>query len=194
MKFVKPLLSIGLVSILMMGCGANDNRNDRFANDDNDSPLNVGYNPRDNDWTDNNPNVTDIRNGNNVGDRNGNNDGIGKNNNNNNQIDVADDVADEITKLDEVDNAHVLVTKRNAYVAVKLKNHTKGDITDDVEKKIAKQARKVDKELNHVFVSSNPDFFDRMNGYRTDIRNGQPVSGFFDEFTDTVNRIFPNSR
>ncbi|KGB28972.1 YhcN/YlaJ family sporulation lipoprotein, partial [Heyndrickxia coagulans] len=38
----------------------------------------------------------------------------------------------------------------------------------------------------------NPDFFDQMSDYVNDIRNGRPISGFFNQFNDIIQRVFPN--
>lgn len=200
MKFLKPLACASLVSVMLVGCGANNDNNDRFANDNN-GPLDVRYEPgngRNNvDWDSRND-LTYRNNrdgmGTNVRNDIRDNDGLNANNTNrDNKVDLADDIADEVTKLDEVDRAYVFVTNNNAYVAVKL-NNNRDDLNQKVEKKIADQTRKVKKGLDNVFVSANPDFVDRMRGYRDDFQNGHPISGFFDEFTETVERIFPTSR
>jgi len=60
--------------------------------------------------------------------------------------------------------------------------------------KIADQVRNADPDINDVFVSVNPDFVERMDGYANDIRSGRPVRGMLDEFTETVQRVFPTNR
>lgn len=192
MKLLKPIIGAGLVSLMLVGCGTN-NDNDRFTSDDN-RPLGVRYNPQDNrDGVYNNMNdgLGVNNNGNNGA---GNNNRNNANNNNDQNIDVADDVADRIARLDEVERAYVLVTNRNAYVAVKLTDRSNNNLTRSMERKIAREARKANKQIDNVYVSENPDFYDRMRGYRNDINNGRPVSGFFDEFTETVRRVFPKAR
>jgi YhcN/YlaJ family sporulation lipoprotein len=131
----------------------------------NNGPLNVGYDP------------------------NGNN-----NDNNQTRLEVADKVADRIAKLDEVETANVIVANRNAYVAVVLQNGANGEVTDRLEKKIADQVRATDRDIRDVFVSSNPDFVNRMEDYGSRINEGDPVTGLFEEFTETVRRVFPNNR
>lgn len=133
----------------------------------NNGPLNVGYDPNGND-----------------------------NNNDNNQtrLEVADKAADRIAKLDEVETANVIVANRNAYVAVVLQNGANGEVTDRLEKKIADQVRATDRDIRDVFVSSNPDFVNRMEDYGSRINKGDPVTGLFEEFTETVRRVFPNNR
>lgn len=192
MKLLKPIIGAGLVSLMLVGCGTN-NDNDRFTSDDN-RPLGVRYNPQDNrDGVYNNMNdgLGVNNNGNNGA---GNNNRNNANNNNDQNIDVADDVADRIARLDEVERAYVLVTNRNAYVAVRLTDRSNNNLTRSMERKIAREARKANKQIDNVYVSENPDFYDRMRGYRNDINNGRPVSGFFDEFTETVRRVFPKAR
>lgn len=109
-------------------------------------------------------------------------------------MDVADEAADHISKLEEVQTANVIVTNRNAYVAVTLRNGAKGEVTDRLENRIADQVRKTDSDIQNVFVSSNPDFVQRMNDYGDKINNGDPIEGFFEEFNEMVRRVFPNAR
>ncbi|QTL51029.1 MULTISPECIES: YhcN/YlaJ family sporulation lipoprotein [Priestia] len=135
----------------------------------NNGPRDVGYQP-DRDQNDNLDNDNQIR------------------------LEVADEAADRIAKLDEVDSANVIVTNQNAYVAVVLQDGTIGEVTDRLEKKIADQVRATDPDIRDVFVSSNPDFVNRMKDYGNKINKGAPVKGLFEEFTETVRRVFPNAR
>ncbi|WIY60188.1 YhcN/YlaJ family sporulation lipoprotein [Bacillus arachidis] len=114
--------------------------------------------------------------------------------NNETQLHVANKAADRIVELAEVDKATVVVTNKNAYVAVVLRDNVKGDVTKQLENKIADQVRATDPDIRNVFVSSNPDFVDRMRDYADKINQGKPVSGLFEEFTETVRRVFPNPR
>lgn len=111
-----------------------------------------------------------------------------------NKMEVADKAADRIAELDEVRTANVIVTNRNAYVAFVLKDGEKGEVTDKTENKIADQVRKTDSDIRDVFVSSNPDFVERMKDYGKRIKEGDPIEGLFEEFTETVRRVFPNAR
>jgi spore cortex protein len=109
----------------------------------------------------------------------------------NQELVVADDVADEIMKMEEVESANVIVTDENAYVAVVLKEGTEG--TEQIENKIADQTREAHTNFKNVYVSLNPDFVKQMNDYGTKIRANEPVEGFFEEFTDTTKRVFPDA-
>jgi YhcN/YlaJ family sporulation lipoprotein len=115
-------------------------------------------------------------------------------NNNQTRLEVADKAANRIVKLDEVDTANVIVTNRNAYVAVVLKNGANGEVTDRLKKKISDQVKATDRDIRNVYVSSDPDFVNRMEGYGNRINEGATRNGLFEDFTETVRRVFPNNR
>ncbi|MCY8173143.1 YhcN/YlaJ family sporulation lipoprotein [Bacillus inaquosorum] len=186
------LASMLLIPLLMTGCGmANQGEGRR----DNLEPENVNYrNPVNDNGT---RNINDVNNNrdnvdNNVTDNVNNNDNNNKNGNNNRKLDVADDAADKITDMKEVKHANVIVAGNQAYVAVVLTNGNK-EVGKDLKKKISDKVRDTDKNMDNVYVSANPDFVDRMQGYGERIQNGDPIAGFFDEFSETVQRIFPQA-
>ena len=110
------------------------------------------------------------------------------------RMDVADEAANKVTDLKEVEDATVIVTDNNAYVAAKLEGGESMKLTKETEKMIGDTVRNTDPDINDVFVSTNPDFIDRMNGWADDINKGNPVSGFVKEFNDTIRRMFPTNR
>ena len=114
--------------------------------------------------------------------------------NNDSRMRVADDAAKKVTDLKEVDTANVIVTENNAYVAVKLSPTSQNEDTNSIEHKISQRVKSTDRDIDNVYVSENPDFYDRMNTYASDIRNGRPISGFFNEFTETIRRVFPKAK
>ncbi len=115
-------------------------------------------------------------------------------NNNQTRLEVADKAADRIAKLNEVDTANVIVTNRNAYVAVVLKNEANREVTDPLKKKISDQVKATDRDIRNVYVSSDPDFVNRMEGYGNRINEDATRNGLFEDFTETVRRVFPNNR
>ncbi|MFC0562170.1 YhcN/YlaJ family sporulation lipoprotein [Halalkalibacter alkalisediminis] len=133
---------------------------------------------RDNNRTANNANIQNVAN----------------RNNNDTRMQVADEAQDKIENLSEVRHANVIVTNRNAYVAVVLDDDSKGEVRKDVENKISDQVKSTDDNIRNVFVSSNPDFVDRMGDYGDKIQSGKPIRGLFEEFNEMVQRIFPNAR
>ncbi|WP_203246393.1 YhcN/YlaJ family sporulation lipoprotein [Sporosarcina beigongshangi] len=112
-------------------------------------------------------------------------------NNEENRLEVADDAADRIAEMEEVESANVIVTDHNAYVAVVLHEGVEG--TTQVEDKIAEKAREANADFNNVYVSMNPDFVKQTTDYGNKIRAGEPVEGLFEEFSDTVKRVFPDA-
>ncbi|WP_102027909.1 YhcN/YlaJ family sporulation lipoprotein [Salirhabdus sp. Marseille-P4669] len=114
------------------------------------------------------------------------------NNNNTDEYDVADKAADQITsKVDEVDRAYVFTGPENAYVAVVLNNGE--ELSNDVENRIRRTVKDADNTIDDVFISANPDFFQRAEGYAGDLEAGDPVEGLFDEMGEMFRRIFPNN-
>jgi spore cortex protein len=136
---------------------------------------------------DDNRNANNANNIQNVANRN-------NNNNNDTRMQVADEAQDKIENLSEVRHANVIVTNRNAYVAVILDDDSKGEVRKDVENKISDQVKSTDDNIRNVFVSSNPDFVDRMGDYGDKVQSGKPIRGLFEEFNEMVQRIFPNAR
>lgn len=112
--------------------------------------------------------------------------------NNNRNLRVADKAADKVTDLKEVKNATVIVAGNSAFVAVVLTNGQKGASANHLKQKITDKVKSADKHVRTVYVSANPDFVERMQGYVKRIKNGHPVSGLFDEFGQMVQRVFPN--
>ncbi|WP_059103705.1 YhcN/YlaJ family sporulation lipoprotein [Shouchella shacheensis] len=121
------------------------------------------------------------------GDQQGNQNGDGR-------MDVADEASNQISEMDEVQRANVIVTNQNAYVAVMLSGDEEGEeVTDELEEQISNKVQESDDNIDNVFVSSNPDFVERMNGFADRIQNGEPVQGLFDEVNESIQRVFPNA-
>jgi spore cortex protein len=110
-----------------------------------------------------------------------------------NRVAIANQAADKVIRIPGIRTANVLVTQRNAYVAAVLTD-TNAPLTREIESKIAEQVRSTDPTIQNVYVSTNPDFVNRVNTYVKDIQQGRPVSGFFEQFTELVRRIFPKAR
>ncbi|MCY9669571.1 YhcN/YlaJ family sporulation lipoprotein [Paenibacillus alginolyticus] len=110
-----------------------------------------------------------------------------------NRILVADQAAQKIVSIPGVKQANVVVTQRNAYVAAVL-DDGQSQLSREIEDQIASKVRETDPTIQNVYVSTNPDFIDRINAYVRDVQEGRPVAGFVEEFNEMVQRIFPNAR
>ncbi|WP_243524258.1 YhcN/YlaJ family sporulation lipoprotein [Bacillus pseudomycoides] len=174
MKKLKVFSIIFLAMISLFGC-AGKQKEKALDNRENNGVRNVRYEGNNTDFQKVKNNTNDVT-------------------NNETRLHVANKAADRIVELEEVDKANVVVTNRNAYAAVVLRDNVKGEVTKQLENKIADQVRATDPDIRNVFVSSNPDFVDRMRDYVDKINQGKPVTGLFEEFTETVRRVFPNPR
>ena len=203
MKWKTLIASVSLSTLFITACGANPkNVNETASRNPNQNDFrNVNYHPNGvNGYT--NPNngnfypIADHNTNYNVTNRNNNpiNQNDNRINQNNNRIAVADNAAKKIVALREVDQANVLVTNNNAYVAAKLVGNAGNQLAGDVERKISDIVKSTDRNIDNVYVSVNPDFYARTTSYANDIRNGHPVAGFFDEFNTMIQRIFPTRR
>jgi spore cortex protein len=178
----KTILATSMAVMLSSFLGAcNFNNNDRdLGRETRDNLTEVNYDNRADRNMDNLNNNMDM--------------GMDNQNNGNARMDVADEAAEKVTALKEVENATVIVTENNAYVAALLEGGENKELSKETEKKIADAVKKTDPKINDVFVSTNPDFGDRLEGYADEINKGNPVTGFIDEFNETIRRIFPTNR
>lgn len=181
----KMITSVAL-ALLVAGCGVNDN------NDNGRENVGLNTTNRDNGYS--GVNVNDVNNRMNNGTDTNNVRNVGYTNFNDNDFTLSDDVANRVAGLKEVKSATVILTDHRAYVAAVLHDNQGKNISTKVENKIADTVRKADKSVDKVYVSTNPDFVDRVNQYANDVGNGRPVTGFGQEFGQIVNRIFPNAR
>jgi spore cortex protein len=192
MKLKLFMIGSILLSIGIAGCARNNVNDDNVAyrNKNGMQPTRVDYpnRPGVRDVNDTNLNRTDLRDNNGNVVRNDN--GIVNDNDGRSRMRIADQAANKVADMREVDTANIIVTDDNAYAAVKLANGEK--LTNDLEKKISSKVKSVDRDIDRVFVSANPDFYNHMRGYADDIKAGKPVSGFFTEFSQTVRRVFPD--
>ncbi|MDV2582488.1 YhcN/YlaJ family sporulation lipoprotein [Alkalibacillus haloalkaliphilus] len=111
------------------------------------------------------------------------------------RFDVAEEAADDVTdQVDEVSQAYVMTGDNNAYVAVVLHNNDNGtdDLSDEVKEEVADVVNSTKQDLNNVYVSANPDFFNMVNDYTQRVNEGDPIEGFFEEFNAMLDRVFPN--
>lgn len=128
---------------------------------------------------------------------------------NESRYDIANEAADKITdEIDEIDNAYVLTTENNAYVAANLdieqdnrtenrnRNDRSGnthDLSDEIENRIGEIVRSVDDDIENVYVSTNPDFLDLATNYTNDMDEGRPIGGMFNQIGEMIDRLFPDN-
>jgi len=172
----KLIAASAIAAIFLSACGANNNGVNDTALDNRDvtDPIRVNDGDRANNTNNLNDRDPLLRVRNNT---------QNANNNDTPRMRVADKA--------EVEDVNVIVTDDNAYVAAQLEDGV--ELTRVVERKISDQVKAVDQDIDDVYVSANPDFYDRMTSYSNDIRNGEPMEGLFKEFTESVRRVFPSN-
>jgi YhcN/YlaJ family sporulation lipoprotein len=107
------------------------------------------------------------------------------------RVEIATEASVKITQVPGVHKANVIMIGKNAYVAVVL--NSDHPLTSDLENQIAQQVKSTDPTILNVYVSVNPDFVSRVQTYVEDVRLGKPVTGFYNEFTEIVRRVFPTA-
>ncbi|MDN4594848.1 YhcN/YlaJ family sporulation lipoprotein [Polycladomyces subterraneus] len=107
---------------------------------------------------------------------------------------VANNVANAVSRLKEINSAVVFLTDRTAYVAVVLEKDYRAGLTGRLKSKVAKQVRRIDPSVRTVYVSANPDFVNRMRNYARDVQQGHPIAGLIDNFRKMIQRTFPTAR
>ncbi|MCA1062901.1 YhcN/YlaJ family sporulation lipoprotein [Rossellomorea sp. AcN35-11] len=105
---------------------------------------------------------------------------------------LAEKEANKVASLKEVRRAYVLTTNQNAYVAAVLEEGMNGNVSNALEKKISDQVKSQNRNINNVYISTNPDFTDRMRDYANKAENGKPVEGIGEEFAEMLQRVFPD--
>ncbi len=169
---MKKYLLISVTGFMLMfiaaGCGTNKNMNEEGQQMNNRNLEKVNYK-------------------NDQANRDYVNDGMMKEN-----YSLAKQEADRVADLKEVKSAYVLTTDQNAYVAASLEGNMNGKVTKDLEKKISDQVKKQNGSINHVYVSTNPEFVGSMKDYANKAENGKPIEGFGEEIANMVKRVFPN--
>ncbi|MCS1350513.1 YhcN/YlaJ family sporulation lipoprotein [Mechercharimyces sp. CAU 1602] len=104
---------------------------------------------------------------------------------------IAENMADVVSKMNEVNSCTVMRTDRTAYVAV-MTDGNKAEVTKKLKDDISAKVKAVDPNIKEVYVSANPDFMEHMGRYADDVRAGKPVEGMRDNFMDMIKRTFPN--
>ena len=180
MKKIWMTISALFLVVGLAACGNNNDNNDNGTNNGND---NAGTTDTDTGTTGDNSTGMDSAN-------NGNDDNT--NGSTSDSLQRDEDAAAKVETVEGVEVATVLLTDENAYVAAELAEGT--DETEDLKTKIRDQVKEIKPEIGNVYVSADPDFAKELSDYGNRIDEGEPVEGFFDEFSDAMKRMFPDAK
>lgn len=122
-----------------------------------------------------------------------NNNGINRRNNNNseNNTERANRIVKKVTELNEVNRASVLVNNNTAIVGINMRNNVEGELTRNLKQKVERIVKNTDNNIENVSITADPDLFTRITNMANQIGNGQPLSGFAEQFEEILRRINP---
>lgn len=114
---------------------------------------------------------------------------------NNEDVVLAQRLADRISDMEAVNSASVVVTADRAWVGVDLRANTRGEITDEIKKEITNLVkRETDNRIATVYVTADADTVTRIRNIARDITDGKPISGFINELNEIGRRVTPSVR
>ncbi len=76
---------------------------------------------------------------------------------------ISEQVAEEVEKLSELDDAEAIVAGNIALVAVKYDSQYQGGMTDRLQKMIEERVNMVDKTITTVHVTDDPKMYERIS-------------------------------
>ena len=105
-------------------------------------------------------------------------------------------LAARLEAMPEVKRAYVLLADERAYVGIKENRSAAApmravDVQPELRRRIAERIGSVFPAVRQVYVTSNPEYLDRMKVYSDEEKAGRPVLEFLAEFNALAARIFP---
>lgn len=174
MKLSKSLVLFACILLLLMvavGCG--QGRNVQRDTENDNVPRTTRWTTPRTPTTPSAPNVTPTR------------------VNNNQYMNRARRIADKVANLKEVESATCVISGSTAIIGVQFDDQYKGEMTDEIKKKIDQLVKRTDTRINRVAVTADPDLVSRIEDIFEDIGQGKPLSGFVKEINELLNRIQP---
>ncbi|MDG5473240.1 YhcN/YlaJ family sporulation lipoprotein [Jeotgalibacillus sp. ET6] len=109
------------------------------------------------------------------------------------RLEVSEEAAAGIAQIEGVEDARVFVSNHNAFVAIDLEDSTTEEVPEEVKSNVTSEIKSSGLEgIDHVYISADPDFRDRLAQFGERVKDGEPVEGLVNEFNGTVERVFPD--
>ena len=103
---------------------------------------------------------------------------------------MAERIADIATDVEGVDNSVVVVISNMALVGITLeRDETAQRGEKEIKQEVARRIEKREPSIVNAYVSANPDIVKQLQDISRGIRNGKPISTFFDQITDVLSRM-----
>jgi YhcN/YlaJ family sporulation lipoprotein len=96
----------------------------------------------------------------------------------------ADKIEDDVRKVDNVRSAVVLLNGGTAYIGVNLEDGVAGRATESVKDNVETAAKKSDRTLTRVYVTTDAGSVARLRDFAAEIKRGRPISGFMEELNE----------
>lgn len=169
-------LIILMISLISIGCQNEDgidNNEDTGVNDDGDQDQDI----TDEDLTDESKDNIDE-------------DMV---DNNDENMDINDEsLANSIVEMNGINDATVVTMDEVALVGVDSNGEDK--VSDEMKQDIESKIKEENKNINDVYVSNEPDMFDRINTISNNVRNGDPIDDFTDDISEMIDNITPDKK
>ncbi|NLM51249.1 MAG: YhcN/YlaJ family sporulation lipoprotein [Firmicutes bacterium] len=103
---------------------------------------------------------------------------------------LAERIADIATEVDGVDQSVVVVISNLALVGVTLEREETAERGEEqIKREVARRIEKQEPSIVNAYVSANPDIIKQLRDISQGIERGEPISSFFDQITDVLNRM-----
>lgn len=105
---------------------------------------------------------------------------------------IAEQLAEEATKVEGVKSASVVITNKTAIVGLNLEANIEGDKTEDIKQEVTNRLKQANKNIETVSISTDADTVTRIREIARGVAEGRPVSEFAKELSEITRRITPS--
>lgn len=104
---------------------------------------------------------------------------------------VADQIVQMVNKMTGVKASYAVVIGNLAMIGVDLKDRLNADQENQLKDRIAAEVKAKMPQLAEVWVTADPDLVVRIRDLAARIARGEPISGFFDEVNNLIQKLRP---
>ncbi len=113
---------------------------------------------------------------------------------NSNRLHVERRIADKVVQTGYVEKASVLVLGDTAYIGVVQKPGVHRDMSVSTKSHLARIIKGYNNRIKMVYISANPDVYSHFQNFASEISQGRPVRGLWNNFRSIVIRAWPTAR
>lgn len=105
-------------------------------------------------------------------------------------MDTAERLADLAANVQGVEAAAVVVVSNLALVGITLdRGEADARGANEIKQQVANRIEQEEPSIVNAYVSANPDIIKQIQDINQGIARGEPISTFFDQITDTLERM-----